>query len=86
MCLPDGIPRGRRSFVLREDSCIFCEAKIAPPAAAVFEEAARLSYQFRQLWPKASALTPKVPAHTDMSLSVAQTHRLPNRSMQSTRR
>ena len=31
-------------------------------AAMVFEEAARLSYQLRQLWPQASALTPKVPA------------------------
>jgi hypothetical protein len=78
MCLPDGIPRGRRSFVLREDSCIFCEAKIAPPAAAVFEEAARLSYQFRQLWPKASALTPKVPAQSSVSSLNAQAHRLSN--------
>jgi hypothetical protein len=61
MCLPDGIPRGRRSFVLREDSCISL-TRIAPPAAMVFEEAARLSYQLRQLWPQASALTPKAPA------------------------
>ena len=42
----------------------------------VFEEAARLSYQLRQLWPQASALTPKVPAQSDVSPSDAQTHRL----------
>jgi hypothetical protein len=44
----------------------------------VFEEAARLSYQLRQLWPQASALTPKVPAPLDVSPPNAQTHRLPN--------
>jgi hypothetical protein len=31
-------------------------------AAMVFDEAARLSYELRHLWPHASALTPKVPA------------------------
>ena len=42
----------------------------------VFEEAARLSYQLRQLWPQVSALTPKIPAQFDVSPSNAQTHRL----------
>ena len=42
----------------------------------VFEEAARLSYQLRQLWPQASALTPKVPAPSKFSHPNAQTHRL----------
>jgi len=46
------------------------------PAAMVFEEAARLSYQLRQLWPQASALTPKVPAPLWLSHQNAQTHRL----------
>jgi hypothetical protein len=44
----------------------------------VFEEAARLSYQLGQLWPQASALTPKVPAPLDVSPTNAQTHRLSN--------
>ncbi|GGX73625.1 hypothetical protein GCM10011309_24630 [Litorimonas cladophorae] len=48
----------------------------------VFEEAARLSYQLRQLWPQASALTPKVPAPSDVSPPNAQTHRLSDQSMQ----
>ena len=49
----------------------------------VFEEAARLSYQLRQLWPQASALTPKAPAHSDFSHSGAQTHRPPDQQMSS---
>jgi len=53
------------------------------PAAMVFEEAARLSYQLRQLWPQASALTPKVPAPLWLSHQNAQTHRLPNQQMSS---
>ena len=44
----------------------------------VFEEAARLSYQLRQLWPQASALTPKAPAQSDVSPPDAQAHRPPN--------
>ena len=48
----------------------------------VFEEAARLSYQLGQRWTQASALTPKVPAHSEFSHSGAQTHRLPNQPMQ----
>jgi len=52
-------------------------------AAMVFEEAARLSYQLRQLWPQASALTPKVPAPLWLSHQNAQTHRLPNQQMSS---
>ena len=52
----------------------------------VFVEAARLSYQLRQLWPQASALTPKSPAQSDVSRAFrerewhkpdAQLHRLP---------
>ena len=50
----------------------------ADSAAVVFEEAARLSYQLRQLWPQASALTPKAPAQSDVSPPDAQTHRLPD--------
>jgi hypothetical protein len=50
----------------------------ADSAAAVFEEAARLSYQLRQLWPQASALTPKAPAQASVSPKAAQTHRLSN--------
>jgi hypothetical protein len=49
---------------------------IQDPAAMVFEEAARLSYQLRQLWPQASALTPKAPAPPKFSHSGAQAHRL----------
>ena len=45
-------------------------------AAAVFNEAARLSYQLGQLWPQASALTSKVPAQSALSHANAQTHRL----------
>ena len=41
----------------------------------VFEEAARLSYQLRQLWPQASALTPKAPAPPKFSHPDTQTHR-----------
>ena len=48
----------------------------------VFDEAARLSYQLRQLWPQASALTPKAPAPLRFSHQNAQTHRLPNQPMQ----
>ena len=48
----------------------------------VFEEAARLSYQLRQLWPQASALTPKAPAPPKFSHPDTQTHRLSNQSMQ----
>jgi len=33
-------------------------------AAMVFEEAARLSYQYGQRWTMASALTPKAPAQS----------------------
>ncbi len=61
MCLPDGIPKGRRSFVLREDSwnwltakstaCIFCRAKIALSAAMVFEETAGATPELAHLEP-----------------------------------
>jgi hypothetical protein len=51
-------------------------------AAAVFDEAARLSYQLGQLWPQASALTPKGPAHAALSHAAAQPHRPPNQPMQ----
>jgi len=48
----------------------------------VFEEAARLSHQYGQRWTMASALTPKVPAHSKFSHSDAQTHRLSNELVQ----
>jgi len=44
----------------------------------VVEEAARLSHQYGQRWTMASALTPKVPAQSDVSPPDAQTHRLSN--------
>ena len=49
----------------------------------VFEEAARLSYELGQLWPHASALTPKAPAHSKFSHSDAQTHRPSNQQVSS---
>jgi len=52
-------------------------------AAMVFEEAARLSHQYGQRWTMASALTPKVPAHSEFSHSGAQTHRPPDQQMSS---
>ncbi|MEP4053420.1 MAG: hypothetical protein ABJN22_14350, partial [Litorimonas sp.] len=52
--------------------------RIVRSAAMVFEEAARLSYELRHLWPHASALTPKAPAHPKFSRFDAQTHRPPN--------
>ena len=68
----DGVPN--RKVVLRGIS----------HAATVFEEAARLSYQLRQLWPQASALTPKIPAQSALSHADAQTHRLQIQQMSST--
>jgi hypothetical protein len=59
-------------------TCAFVCQTPAHPAAMVFEEAARLSYQLRQLWPQASALTPKAPAPPKFSHSGAQAHRLPD--------
>ena len=84
-CLPDGIPEGKVEFCftrrlvdwfVRPINICISLARIALPAAMVFEEAARLSYQLRQLWPQASALTPKAPAPPKFSLLDAQTHRL----------
>ena len=48
----------------------------------VFYEAARLSHQLGQRWTQASALTPKVPAQSDVSPPDAQTHRLSDQPMQ----
>ena len=65
--------KGKFSFVLQKDrnAALLNLSKdkinmdnITRPAAMVFDEAARLSYELRQLWPHASALTPKVPAQS----------------------
>ena len=48
----------------------------ANPAAIVFEEAASHKPLSSATWTDGSALTPKVPAQSDVSPSDAQTHRL----------
>ena len=50
-CLPDGIPRERGSFVLREDGFSGRKSEKHNPAAAVFEETAGATLELAHLEP-----------------------------------